>query len=166
MDFEQLVNRHKNAVYRQMVRVCGNQADAEDVLQDALLNAYRALGSLRDPSAFQAWLVRIARNVCIRLRKKEALRPILDLPVVTVDALASPHVSAESQVIREDIDRCVKDALGRLPASYRRVIELRDMEGLTAPEAAGQLGLSIAALKSRLHRARALLRRELDACFG
>lgn len=167
MEFEQLVNRHKDAVYRQMVRVCGNQADAEDVLQEALLNAFRALGTLRDRAAFQAWLVRIGRNVCIRLRKKEALRPILDLPMPdSLDVLASPHPSVESQLVRQGIDRCVKAALERLPQDSRRVLELRDIEGLTAPEAAGELGLTVSALKSRLHRARGLLRRELDACFA
>jgi RNA polymerase sigma-70 factor, ECF subfamily len=163
MEFEQLVARHKDAVYRQMLRVCGNQADAEDVLQDALLNAYRALGTLRDQAAFQAWLARIGRNVCIRLRKKEALRPLLDLPLP--DALPAAGPNVESQLLRQDIDRCVKAALDRLPAPYRRVLELRDVEGLTAPEAAGALGISVAAVKSRLHRARGELRRELDRCF-
>ena len=163
MEFEQLVNRHKDAVYRQMVRACGNQADAEDVLQDALLNAYRALDTLRDRAAFQAWLVRIGRNVCTRRRMKEALRPILDLPVP--DMLAGTGPSAESQMIREDIGRCVKAALQGLPQGDRRVIELRDMEGLTAPAAAHELGITVPAVKSRLHRARARLRRQLDTCF-
>lgn len=161
MQFEHLVNRHKNAVYRQMVRVCGNQADAEDVLQDALLNAYRALGTLRDKDAFQAWLVRIARNVCTRLRQKDG--PILDLPFP--DALVDGGPSAESQMVRQDIGRCVKAALDRLPPDSRRVIELRDMEGLTAPSTARELGITVPAVKSRLHRARALLRRELDSCL-
>jgi RNA polymerase sigma-70 factor, ECF subfamily len=166
VEFEQLVNRHKDAVYRQMVRVCGNQADAEDVLQDALLNAYRALGTLRDREAFQAWLARIGRNVCFRLKKKEALRPILDLPDPGgLDSVESQQPSAEAQVVRQDIDRCVKAALERLPDTYRRVLELRDIEGHTAPDAARILGIGVPALKSRLHRARGLLRAELDSCF-
>ncbi len=166
MEFDQLVNRHKDAVYRQMVRVCGNQADAEDVLQDALLNAYRAIGTLRDQGAFQAWLARIGRHVCFRLKRQEALRPILALPYPKgLDSLASGQPSAETQVVRQDIDRCVKAALDRLPGSYRRVIELRDLEGYTAPDAARELGISVPALKSRLHRARGLLRAELDGCF-
>lgn len=165
-DFDQLVNRHKQAVYRQMLRVCGNQADAEDVLQDALLSAYRALGSLKDRAAFQAWLARIGRNACYRLKKKEALRPILELPEAHgLDAFASTTPSAESLVVQQDFAHCVKDALSRLPDASRRVLELRDVEGYTAPEAAARLGITVAALKSRLHRARDQLRRELDICF-
>lgn len=162
MEFESLVNRHKDAVYRQMVRVCGNQADAEDVLQEALLNAYQALPTLRDRAAFQAWLVTIARNVCTRLRKKEALRPILQLPVP--DMLPGEDPSAESRLIDRDIEGCVRAALGRLPPHYRRVIELRDIEGVAASAVAHELGITVPAVKSRLHRARNLLRRELDTC--
>lgn len=164
-DFGELVNRHKDAVYRQMVRVCGNQADAEDVLQDALLNAYRALGSLRDRDAFQAWLATIARNACHRLKRREALQPLLELPVSGDPGIAAADPSAESQVVRMDLERCVKSALARLPPSSREVVALRDMQGLTAPDAARQLGISVAALKSRLHRARGQLRHELDVCF-
>jgi RNA polymerase sigma-70 factor, ECF subfamily len=164
-DFDDLVNRHKNAVYRQMVRVCGNQADAEDVLQDALLNAYRALDTLRDRAAFQAWLATIARNACHRLKRREALQPLLDLPDAGDVAAISREPSAESHVMQLDLERCVKAALSRLPDASRAVLELRDMQGLTAPDAARRLGISVAALKSRLHRARGQLRHELDTCF-
>jgi RNA polymerase sigma-70 factor, ECF subfamily len=164
VEFEQLVTRHKDAVYRQMIRVCGNQADAEDVLQEALLNAYRALGTLRDRTAFQAWLVRIARNACTRLRRKDALRPILDLPA-GLDALESREPTPEAQAVQQDLSRCVKQALDSLPCKYRDVLELRDLHGLRAPEAARQLSLTIPALKTRLHRARAMVRDHLDACF-
>jgi RNA polymerase sigma-70 factor, ECF subfamily len=164
--FEQLVTRHKDAVYRQMLRVCGNQADAEDVLQDALLNAYRAMGSLRDPSAFQAWLARIARNVCFRLRHREALRPLLAHGERDrLDELPAGDPSAESTLVRQHMDQCVKAALQRVPELYRRVLVLRDVEGRTGQEAADMLGVSVAAVKSRLHRGRATLRRELDQCF-
>jgi RNA polymerase sigma-70 factor, ECF subfamily len=163
VEFEQLVNRHKDAVYRQMVRVCGNQTDAEDVLQHALLNAYQALATLRDRAAFQGWLVTIARNLCTRLRRKEALRPILQLSVP--DTVSSAVPSAESQMIRRDLEQCIKSALARLPPHYTRVIELRDMEGLAAPAVARELGITVSAVKSRLHRARSLLRHELDTCF-
>lgn len=166
MEFERLVNRHKDAVYRQMIRVCGNQADAEDVLQDALLSAFRSLGTLRDRSAFQAWLASIGRNVCYRLKKKEALRPILELDASGVETLASREPSAESQALSREFDGCVKAALARLPTDFRHVVELRDIEGLTAPEAARALGISVAAVKSRLHRARARLRDDLDRCVG
>lgn len=164
--FDQLVVRHKDAVYRQMLRVCRNQADAEDVLQEALLNAFRAMAQLRDPAAFQAWLARIARNVCFRLRRREALRPLLDdSGREAIDAVPAGEVSVESALVQQQMDRCVKDALLRVPDPYRKVLVLRDVEGLTGPEAAGALQITVPAVKSRLHRARALLRRELDQCF-
>lgn len=166
MAFEELVNRHKDAVYRQMLRVCGNQADAEDVLQEALLNAYRALDTLRDRAAFQAWVARIGRNVCYRLKHREALRPILDLSDAGgLDALPDVQPSPEAAAVGRDFRECVQTALHRLPDGARRVLELRDLEGLTAAEAARVLGISVPALKSRLHRARSLVRRELDACL-
>jgi RNA polymerase sigma-70 factor, ECF subfamily len=164
--FDQLVVRHKDAVYRQMLRVCRNQADAEDVLQEALLNAYRATAQLRDPAAFQAWLARIARNVCFRLRRREALRPLLDdAGREALDAVPAGEASVESVLVQQQMDHCVKDALLRVPDGYREVLVLRDVEGLTGPEAAETLRISLPAVKSRLHRARALLRQELDRCF-
>lgn len=79
VDFERLTNQHRDAVYRQMVRVCGNREDAEDVLIEALLRAYRHLDQLQDSAAFRAWLARIASRVCWRLKKREALLPLLQL---------------------------------------------------------------------------------------
>jgi len=78
-NFDRLVTQHKDAVYRQMVRVCGNHADAEDVLIEAMLKAYRHLDQLQNSSAFRAWLAQIGRRVCWQLRQREALLPILQL---------------------------------------------------------------------------------------
>jgi len=79
MNFEELANENKDAVYRQMVRVCGNREDAEDVLIEALLKAYRNLEKLRDSKAFRAWLAQIARRVCWQLKEREALLPLMQL---------------------------------------------------------------------------------------
>jgi len=79
MDFEKLANENKDAVYRQMLRVCGNREDAEDVLVEALLKAYRNLDTLRESTAFRAWLAQIGRRVCWQLKEKEALLPVLQL---------------------------------------------------------------------------------------
>ena len=76
MEFDQLMARHKDAVYRQMVRMCGNPDDAEDVLSESLLSAYRAMHQLSDEAAFQSWLAIIARRTCGRLKRREALAPV------------------------------------------------------------------------------------------
>lgn len=79
VNFEKLANEHKDSVYRQMLRVCGNQEDAEDVLIEALLKVYQHMHQLNDPAAFRAWLAQIARRVCWHLKKREALAPLLQL---------------------------------------------------------------------------------------
>src|SRR5246500_1223366 len=78
-DFESLTRQHKDSVYRQMIRTCGNREDAEDVLIEALLKAYRHLDQLRDSAAFRAWLTQIAKRVCWQLKEREALLPLLQL---------------------------------------------------------------------------------------
>ena len=101
VDFEQLVNEHKDAVYRQMLRVCGNREDAEDVLIEALLKAYQHMHQLNDPAAFRAWLAQIARRVCWQLKKREALAPLLQLSMLEeeVTAIKDPKPPIDSEGI-------------------------------------------------------------------
>jgi len=82
VDFDTLARQHKDAVYRQMIRVCGNREDAEDVLIEALLKAYRHLDQLRESAAFRAWLVQIAKRVCWQLKERESLIPLLQLSML------------------------------------------------------------------------------------
>lgn len=160
VEYERLVRQHKDAVYRQMVRVCGNIDDAEDVLVESLLNAYRFQENLKDPAAFQAWLAMIARRACTRIKRHEALRPILALQdgFEPVD----PSVNVEQQVEAAEMHRCVIDALDSLPPKMKEVYELRELKQVSAEETASELGISIAAVKSRLHRARHIVRDYLD----
>lgn len=154
-DFDRLVQRHKDAVYRQMVRACGgNREDAEDVLAEALLSAYRAIDQLDQPDQFRAWLAVIGRRVCGRLKHKEALRPVVALSGDLPAKEEGPH-----------FDTHIHDLLAELPSGLREVIVLRDLEGLSGEEAAARLNISLPALKSRLHRARAELRARIDDCL-
>lgn len=161
MDYERMVARHKDAVYRQMVRACGNHEDAEDVLVQALLKAHQSAGSLRRDDAFQAWVAIVGRRICGRMKRQEALAPILAVPQGNLEARAGAD---PEQGWAEEIDAkaCVKSALAAMPQSLRVVLELRDLQDFTAEETAEKLHLSVAAVKSRLHRARALLRQLLD----
>lgn len=165
VNFEFLVNQHKDAVYRQMIRVCRNRQDAEDVLIEALFKAYRNLDQLRDAGAFRAWLAAIAGRVCWQLRKREALLPILQLSVLESEGreLSAEEPSIESQVEAAQVKQLMSTAIATLPEPYRLVYEMRDLQNVAGPEVAKKLRISTAAMKSRLHRARALVRQQLDA---
>ena len=170
MDFEKLAQKHKDAVYRQMVRACGNYDDAEDVLIQALLSAYKALPTLKDEGASQAWLAIIGQRVCTRIKKREALRPVLSLSGFSPEDLEVPDTSADVEGAAEtrNITECVKGAVSSLPEPMREVYELRELQGFKAEETAEKLGITVAAVKSRLHRAREHVRRQLDesVCGG
>ena len=167
MDFEALANQHKDAVYRQLMRACGNREDAEDVLIEALLKAYRNLDQLHESCAFRAWLAQIGRRVCWQLKQREALLPILQLSALEGEGmqLASDQESAETTVERQQMKALLQQAIESLPQSEREVYELRDIRELGGEETAAQLNITLAAMKSRLYRARTNLRRYLDGAL-
>ena len=164
MDFEALANEHKDAVYRQLIRVCGNREDAEDVLIEALLKAYRNLEKLRETAAFHSWLAQIGRRVCWQLKQREALLPIVQLSAIE-DAGAELESGADAPDVQASIvemKQLLASAVESLPPAERAVYELRDLEELSGEETATRLGLSVAAVKSRLHRARRNVRSAID----
>jgi RNA polymerase sigma-70 factor (ECF subfamily) len=156
---ERLLGEHRKTVFRYGLRYCRSTEDTEDAVQETLWAAARAIGSFRRAAAVTTWLFTIVRNKCHRLlfhkHREEDLADLLpDVP----DASRSVEDEAATRQIRE----ILAGALARLEANHREVILLRDVEGLTAPEAAAQLGLTVQALKSRLHRAREQLRLEVS----
>jgi len=167
MNFEALANEHKDAVYRQMIRACGNREDAEDVLVEALLKAYRHLDQLRDSVAFRSWLAQIARRVCWRLKERESLMPLLQLSALEDEGkqISGNDLPMESQFAARQMKNLLTEAVDSLPPQYREVYQLRDVEELPGDEVARKLGISLAAMKSRLHRARELVRQHLDAAL-
>jgi len=167
VEFEELANEHKDAVYRQMLRVCGNREDAEDVLIEALLKAYQHMHQLNDPAAFRAWLAQIARRVCWQLKKREALAPLLQLSMLEEEgtAIEDPKPPVDSELALRRMKELLENAVNQLPASAREVFVLRDVEELAGEEVARRLGIPLASMKSRLHRARKLLRERVDAAL-
>ena len=168
VNFEALANEHKDAVYRQMIRVCGNREDAEDVLIEALLKAYRHLDQLRDSVAFRAWLAQIARRVCWQLKQQDSLMPLLQLSALEDEGkqISGNDLPVETQLASRQMKGLLSEAVDNLPPAYRSVYQLRDVEELSGREVARQLGISTAAMKSRLHRARELLRQHLDSALA
>lgn len=164
MDFDELADTHKDAVYRQLIKACGNREDAEDVLIEALLKAYRSLAQLRDQTAFRAWLAQIGRRVCWQLKERQALEPILQLSALEQSGgeAVDPSPPPDALYAREHLRTLLRQAVETLKPGHREVYELRDLEGHSGEEVARRLGISLAAQKSRLHRARADVRAYLD----
>lgn len=158
--FESLVHQHQDSVYRQLLRTCGKKEDAEDALVDALLNAYRAFHQLDDPASFRPWLVQIGKRVCGRLKKREALQPLLQMSAEEERGLdpASSEPTPEEQAWEGQMKDCLLSALDALPTGYREAYEMVELNELSLKEAAERMDLTLPAFKSRLHRARAMLR--------
>jgi RNA polymerase sigma-70 factor (ECF subfamily) len=140
-------------------------AEAEDVLQEAMLRASRGYADLHAEEALTTWLYRVATHACVdHLRRRARRLPVetwteLDELVAYDDSLPS----LEQTIERQEMSSCVQRLLGRLPDQYRSVLILADLEGLTAPEIGELLGLTLTTVKIRIHRARTLLRKELEA---
>jgi RNA polymerase sigma-70 factor (ECF subfamily) len=166
--FEKLAEQHKDRVYRQMIRVCGNREDAEDVLVEALLKAYRHLDQLRDSAAFRPWLAKIANRVCWQLKERESLLPLLQLSQLEAEGreIAADDPPMEAQMEAARLKELFEQAVRQLPPLYREVYELRDIEELSGERVAERLRISQAAMKSRLHRARTLVREKVDAAVN
>lgn len=163
--FEELVLRYEKRVYTIAYRYMGNREDASDLAQEALIKVYKNLKKFRGESSFSTWLYRIVANVCrdaLRKRagKKEAS---LDSPISTSegelkreveDTSPTPDILLEQ---REQADY-IQEMISRLDPKYRVVIVMREIQGFTYEEIASQLGCSLGTVKSRLSRARKILR--------
>lgn len=161
LDFERLVEEHSDFVYNVAYRMMGNHEDAEDVAQDAFLSAYRAFDRFRGESRVTTWLYRIATNAALmRLRKTKLSR---SLTHTGIDDLEVPDWSQtpERAAQNSELQDKLRQGLDRLEPDLRAAVVLRDVQGLSNAEAAEVLDLSVAALKSRLHRARVMLRQFL-----
>jgi RNA polymerase sigma-70 factor (ECF subfamily) len=162
---EGLLSLHRKTVFRYGLRYCGSTEDTEDAVQETLWAAARAIGSFRRAAAITTWLFTIVRNKCHRLMfHKHRDADLADLLPSLPDTPAA--ASAEDDAVTRQIQRILAAALAGLEPGHREVILLRDVEGLTAPEAAARLGITVQALKSRLHRARAELRAEVQGVQG
>ncbi|HRK22565.1 MAG TPA: RNA polymerase sigma factor [Fimbriimonadaceae bacterium] len=154
------MSQHKDAVYRQIARVCGNYDDAQDVLVQTLLAAYKSIDQVRDPEAMRGWLATIGRRICRRMKQREAVAPILQL-VEGEEPAEWPNLEDDLETGR--IRDCVKEALSAIPEPYREVYLLRDIEEVSGEETAERLGITLPNMKSRLRRARRMVREALDA---
>ena len=164
-------------VYNLARRMLGNDADAEDVTQDVLLQVVRKLDTFRGEAAFPTWLHRVTVNAALAHRRKRASRHAHQsgesLDAVLEDGQGHPHpgsvrpwsVSPDQPVLDAETHGIIERAIAKLPERYRDVYVLADVEGLSNAEIAEMLNLSVSAVKSRLHRARLMMRDALAPHF-
>lgn len=164
--FHELIRPYERSVYMMTLSLLRNEAEAEDAAQETFIKAYRALGRFRAEARFSTWLISIALNEArARLRRKQpALTDSIDdtaegsvIPAQLTDWREIPSASLERQEVRTLIRR----ALAELPLAYREVFVLRELEERNVQETADALGITIASVKMRLHRARLMLQKQL-----
>ncbi len=169
--FEELVNRHERKIFRLTMNITRNREDAEDAMQDAFMKAYSHLDKFHEDSRFYTWLVRIAANEALmRLRKRRPNQVSLDEPIETDDDFIPQQIedwgpSPEQRFAQTEMRDILRGVIEELTPDFRIVFVLRDVEGLSTEETAEAVGISEAAVKSRLLRARLKLRQKLDRHF-
>lgn len=158
---EALIARVQAQVYRFSRKMCGDPHDAEDVLQETLLALARGIGDVRGASSLSTWLYTVARRFCLKKRRRIA-------PQVGGEAAALPDPAAggEAALAGKEVAQALELAIRGLEPAQREVLVLRDVEGLRASEVAEILGISAAAVKSRLHRARVAVRDAVAPALG
>ncbi|MEP6888198.1 MAG: sigma-70 family RNA polymerase sigma factor [Nitrospirales bacterium] len=170
--FDRIYHDNADRMYRFAQRLCGESEDARDLVQETFLNAYRGLPNFRGDAQFSTWLYRIASRVCLAMRRRRKGEPEHELSleefIPTSDGelrlqIPADGLTPEEALANKQLRRALRQAIQGLPAKYRVVLVLRDMEGLSAKEVGTVMGLNERAVKSRLHRARLFVRRELTA---
>jgi RNA polymerase sigma-70 factor, ECF subfamily len=170
--FSQLVKRYDRNIFRIAQHITHNEEDAQDVVQEAFLKAYRNLQQFQGNSKFYTWLVRIAVNEALmKLRRRRADKTVsIDEDVETEDGSMPREVAdwspnPEQLYGQSELGDILKKTIQGLPPGFRTVFVLRDVEGMSTEETAEMLGLSVPAVKSRLLRARLQLRERLSKYF-
>jgi RNA polymerase sigma-70 factor (ECF subfamily) len=161
--FELLMRRHNQRVYRVAIAIVGDRGEAEDVTQDAYVRAFEHLHQFAGRARFSTWLTRIAvHEAWARLRRRGRHVAIED----TMETLHSPAAGPEQGAADHELGRLIEHALAALPRVYGSVFMLREVEGLSTAETAACLDINEETVKTRLHRARALLRNHITARIG
>jgi RNA polymerase sigma-70 factor, ECF subfamily len=169
--FEELVNRYERKIFRLGMNITQNKEDAEDVMQEAFLKSYKNLDRFQGNSRFYTWLVRIAVNEALmKLRKRRPNQFSLDEPLTDNDdsvfrELEDWGPSPEQKFVQTELNTILTEVIGELDPIFRVTFLLRDVEGISTEETAQTLGISVAAVKSRLLRARLKLRQKLNKYF-
>jgi len=161
--FEKFVEHFRSKVFRYSWLMCGSPEDAEEVAQETLFKVFQSIDQLREPERVRSWVFRIARNVCLMQRRRSVFAPTEELPA---DEMPLPDANdlADTRMLQAELRAVIERAVMELPPTYRSVVLLRDLEGLTTEETAQVLDLRTDVVKTRLHRGRAAMKQKLD-CY-
>ncbi len=168
--FTPFVESFQARIFQYSWLMCGQREDAEEVAQETLLKAFQSFDQLRDPENVKSWMFRIAKNYCLMKRRKSIYAPDRELsldelmPADGQEAklqVADGSELPEGRLLRRELNEELQRALRELPDTYRPVVLLRDIEGLSTAETAEVLELSEDVVKQRLHRGRLALRKAL-----
>ncbi|MCU0593426.1 MAG: sigma-70 family RNA polymerase sigma factor [Desulfobacterales bacterium] len=173
--FPELVQRYEQKLYTFGRRMCRDESDAEDLVQDTFLNVYRYLKDFRYETKFKNWLYRVAANTALKKRRRSKFAREPELPLeelIEREEVTAPEETPEwarmplEQLLNEELLGILHQAIWSLPEKYRIVVILRDIEEFSTEDTAQILNLSPANVKVRLHRARLFLRDKLKGYFG
>jgi RNA polymerase sigma-70 factor, ECF subfamily len=169
---ELLLDTYGDRVYRLAIRITSNEQDAEEVVQDALWTVARKIGMFKGESAFGSWVYRITANTAYqKLRGRQSrrnevpwadLRPAFDDERHHAEPIVDWSAKVEEPALQAELRTILTTAINDLPADYRTAFLMHDVEGLSNPEIAESLHLSLPAVKSRVHRSRLFLRERLS----
>ncbi len=170
--FVELINRYTEKVHHLAMRISRNEQDAEEILQDVFITVYSKLNTFKGNSAFSSWLYRITANTSfmkLRSRRKHAATSIDETPSGTGEnnwvADRSDSCDLDYMSSRHELRQALEEAIRELPEEYKMIFVLRDVDGLSNHEVGEVLGISIPAVKSRLHRSRLMLRKKLKRFY-
>ncbi|MBW1721214.1 MAG: sigma-70 family RNA polymerase sigma factor [Deltaproteobacteria bacterium] len=171
---EKIVERYEEPLFNFGLRVCGHPQDAEDIMQETFLNAFKSLQDFREETKLKNWLFKIAANACYRKRRKKKFEPDREL---SLEELGNPDKGPQAfeipdwsnnpsdDLLRTELKEVIAAAIVKLPPKYRMVFNLRDLQGFNTEETAEILGITPQSVKTRLHRARLFLRKEISGHY-
>lgn len=165
--FERFVEHFRSKVFHYSWLMCGRPEDAEEVAQETLLKVFENFDQLRDPERVRSWVFRIAKNACLMQRRKSVFAPAHEMSIDELPPTAEVADSAlppDRELLGSELRAVVDRVIAELPAVYRAVVLLRDIEELSTEETAQILDLSTDVVKTRLHRGRLAMRQKLD-CY-
>ena len=162
LNFDEIVEKHGGFVYNVALRMTSDHHEAEDVMQDALLSAFRAFPKFQGKSSITTWLYRITVNAALMKHRKEKNAKYLTETGVEDMDVPNWADNPEKAALDSELRDAIQDGLSQLPPDLRMAVILRDVQGLSGAEAAEALNAPLATLKTRLHRGRILLRKHLE----
>lgn len=170
--FAELVDRYKNSVYAICLRMVGNRQEAEDLSQETFIRAYKNIAQFDSDRKFSTWLFRIATNVSIDSlrRKKPSVSLDAEIPgaegLVLKELLSGGETLPDEQIVRNEMDQFIQHEISLLPEKYRSAIILKYIEDLSLKEISEIMCIPVGTVKTRIHRGREMLRKQMAAVRG